>query len=130
MAQLKKTASDLVDEAKSRIENLSVEAFAEELARGEALVVDIREAEERVVDGAIPGTVHAPRGMLEFYADPGNRFHRPEFEPDRRIILHCAAGGRSALAAAALADMGYTNVAHLESGFEGWRKAGKPVETE
>jgi rhodanese-related sulfurtransferase len=130
MAQLKKTASDLVDEAKSRIENLSVEEFAEELARGEALVVDIREAEERVVDGAIPGTVHAPRGMLEFYADPGNRFHRPEFEPDRRIILHCAAGGRSALAAAALADMGYTNVAHLESGFEGWRKAGKPVETE
>jgi rhodanese-related sulfurtransferase len=130
MAELKKTASDLVAQAKSRVENLSVEEFAEELARGQALVIDIREAEERMVDGAIPGTVHAPRGMLEFYADPTNRFHRPEFEPERRIILHCGGGGRSALAAATLMDMGYTDVAHLESGFEGWRKAGKPVETE
>jgi rhodanese-related sulfurtransferase len=130
MAELKKTASDLVAQAKSRIENLSVEEFAEELARGQALVIDIREAEERVVDGAIPGTVHAPRGMLEFYADPGNPFHRPEFDPGRRIILHCGGGGRSALATAALQDMGYTDVAHLESGFDGWRKAGKPVESE
>jgi rhodanese-related sulfurtransferase len=130
MAELKKTASDLVAQAKSRIENLSVEEFAEELARGEAVVVDIREAEERLVDGAIPGTVHAPRGMIEFYADPTNRFHRPDFDPGRRIILHCSAGGRSALAAAALQEMGYTDVAHLESGFEGWRQAGKPVETE
>jgi rhodanese-related sulfurtransferase len=129
MAELKKTASDLVAQAKSRIENLSLEQFAEELAAGQAVVIDIREAEERVVEGAIPGTVHAPRGMLEFYADPSSRFHRPEFDPDRRIILHCSAGGRSALAVAALLDMGYTNVAHLESGFEGWRKAGKPVES-
>jgi rhodanese-related sulfurtransferase len=130
MAELKKTASDLVAQAKSRIENLSVEQVAEELAQGQALVIDIREAEERVVDGAIPGTVHAPRGMLEFYADPSSRFHRPEFDPQRRIILHCSAGGRSALAAATLLDMGYTDVAHLESGFEGWRQAGKPIETE
>jgi rhodanese-related sulfurtransferase len=129
MAELKKTASDLVAQAKSRIENLSVEQVAEELARGQALVIDVREAEERVVDGAIPGTVHAPRGMLEFYADPSNQFHRPEFDPQRRI-LHCSAGGRSALAAATLVDMGYTDVAHLESGFEGWRQAGKPIERE
>ncbi len=129
MAELKRTASELVDQAMSRIENLSVDEFAEELAAGRAMVVDIREAEERVVDGAIPGTVHAPRGMLEFYADPTDRFHRPEFEPDRRIVLHCSGGRRSALAVALLQDMGYTNVAHLESGFEGWRKAGKPVES-
>jgi rhodanese-related sulfurtransferase len=129
MAELKRKAADLVAEAKGRIENLSVDEVADELAGG-ATVIDIREAEERLERGAIPGSVHAPRGMLEFYADPESKYHRPEFDPDARIILHCAAGGRSALAAAVLQDMGYTNVAHLESGFEGWSKAGRPVERE
>lgn len=124
--ELRKTAADLVAEAKRRIENLSVEQVESELASGDALLVDIREAEERE-RGAIPGSTHAPRGMLEFYADPTSRYHRPEFEPDRRIIVHCAAGGRSALATATLQEMGYTNVAHLEPGFEGWSKAGKDV---
>jgi len=130
MAELKQKASDLVAEAKGRIENLSVDQVADELAAGDAVAIDIREAEERLERGAIPGSVHAPRGMLEFYADPASRYHRPEFDPDRRLILHCAAGGRSALATAVLQDMGYTNIAHLESGFEGWSKAGRPVERE
>lgn len=124
--QLRKSAADLVAEAKRRVENLSVEQVESELASGDALLVDIREAEERA-RGAIPGSVHAPRGMLEFYADPTSKYHRAEFEPDRRIIIHCAAGGRSALATATLQEMGYTNVAHLEPGFEGWSKAGKDV---
>ncbi|MDO8505987.1 MAG: rhodanese-like domain-containing protein, partial [Candidatus Limnocylindria bacterium] len=50
-------------------------------------------------------------------------------DPERRIILHCATGGRSALAAAALQDMGYTNVAHLDGGFKAWAAAGRPIET-
>ncbi len=66
--------------------------------------------------------------MLEFYADPTNSYHRPEFAPNRRTILHCASGGRSALAADTLRQLGYTNVAHLEGGLNAWRDSGHPVE--
>ena len=66
--------------------------------------------------------------MLEFYADPTSSYHRPEFAPDRRVILHCAAGGRSVLAADTLQQMGYTNVAHLDGGFRAWKESGQPVE--
>jgi rhodanese-related sulfurtransferase len=66
--------------------------------------------------------------MLEFYADPTSSYHRAEFDPARRIILTCAGGGRSALAAVTLQEMGYDNVAHLESGVNGWIAQGLPVE--
>jgi rhodanese-related sulfurtransferase len=66
--------------------------------------------------------------MLEFWADPSSAYHRAEFVPNRRLILHCAGGGRSALAADTLQQMGYTNVAHLDGGFTPWRDAGQPVE--
>lgn len=70
----------------------------------------------------------APRGMLEFWADPKSNYHRDEFDPERRIILHCASGGRSALAAAMMQDLGYTNVAHMDGGFNAWKASGKPIE--
>ena len=123
-----KTAADLVAGAKQRIQNLTVDQAAEEIERGDALLVDLREPEERQEQGAIPGTVHAPRGMLEFWADPTSSYHRAEFDPDRRIILHCAGGGRSALAADTLQQMGYGNVAHLDGGFSAWKAAAQPVE--
>ena len=123
-----KAAAQLVAEAKQRVENLTVEQTAAELERGDALLVDLREPDERAQQGAIPGAVAAPRGMLEFWADPTSSYHRPEFAPDRRIVLHCASGGRSALAADMLQQMGYTKVAHLDGGFKAWKEAGRPVE--
>ena len=75
-------------------------------------------------DGVIPGAAHAPRGMLEFYADPTSPYHRKEFDPARRVVLHCASGGRSALAADTLKQMGYQNVAHLDGGFKALEGAG------
>ena len=123
-----KTAAQMIAEAKQRVENLSVDQVAAELEQGDVLLVDVREPEERAEHGAIPGAVHAPRGMLEFYADPSNPYHRPEFDPGRRVILHCAAGGRSALAADALQQLGYANVAHLDGGLTAWNEAVKPVE--
>ena len=123
-----KTAAQLVSEAKQRVSNLGVEQVAAELERGDALLVDLREPDERAQEGSIPGAVHVSRGMLEFYADPTSSYHRPEFAPDRRVILRCAAGGRSALAADTLQQMGYTNVAHLDGGFRAWKEAGQPVE--
>lgn len=121
------SAMQRVRDAKKRIENLSVDEVAQELERG-ALLVDLRESEERRERGTIPGAVHMPRGMMEFYADATLPYHRPELTPERRIILHCASGGRSALAADLLRDMGYTNVAHLDGGMNAWAAAGHPIE--
>lgn len=123
-----KRAWDLVTAAKSGIENVSVEEADAERIAGTALIVDVREPEERFANGAIPGALHAPRGRLEFLVDPNSGYHWQQFDPDRRIILHCSAGGRSVLATATLKQMGYADVASLEGGFEAWKKAGKPVE--
>lgn len=122
------SVSDMVKAAKARIENLDVDAVEKELGHG-AMLIDLRESEELASNGRIPGSVHIPRGMIEFRADASSPYHQEGLDPDARIVLHCAAGGRSALAAAALQDMGFTNVAHLESGFGGWKDAGKPVES-
>ncbi len=122
-----KTAAQMVQEAKQHVENLTVEQVASELEQGNALLVDIREPNE-LEQGVIPGAVSAPRGMLEFYADPTSPYHRNEFDPRRRVILHCASGGRSALAADTLQQMGYTNVAHLDGGFRAWKEARQSVE--
>jgi rhodanese-related sulfurtransferase len=118
-----KTAADLVSQAKSNVENLTPEQVAQELHAG-ATVVDLREPAELANDGMIEGAVHAPRGMLEFWADPSSPYHRAEFDPARRTILYCASGGRSALAAAALRELDYNNVAHLDGGIKGWVQAG------
>jgi len=123
------TAAGMVAAAKTRIENLSVSDVAEELAAGDVMLVDIREPDERAVSGMIPGALHAVRGMLEFYADPTSPYHRPEFEFDRRVVLYCASGGRSALAADTLRQLGYTRAAHLDGGIKAWIAAGQPVES-
>lgn len=117
-----------VDEAKKRVENLSNEDFQRELREGRALVVDIRDVRERWREGTVPGARSAPRGMLEFWADPESPYYKQYFQPDRRTIVYCAGGMRSALAAAALKDLGFTDVAHLEGGFDGWRDWGGEVE--
>ena len=116
-----KSAADLVAEAKSQVENLDVEQVAAEIEGGDVQVVDVREAEELAATGRIPGAVHVPRGLLEFKAAEA-------IDPSKRVILHCAVGGRSALAVRTLQEMGYTNVAHLDGGFTAWAQAGKPVD--
>ncbi len=124
-----KKAWDLVDAAKQRIQNLSIADLKREQAeQTDLLLVDIREIQERVDLGTIPGAQHVARGMLEFWADPSSEYFRTFFQPERRTVLFCAGGGRSALAADALQQMGYTNVAHLDVGFSGWKAAGEPVE--
>ena len=123
-----KAAKDMVAEAKAQVENLSPQQVAEEAENG-AVIVDIRDGEERQKEGTLPGSVHVSRGMLEFRADPSSPYHNAALEPDKRVILHCASGGRSALAAKTLKEMGYRNVAHLDGGFTAWKEQGMPVET-
>ncbi len=119
----------VIDQQKAHIENLGVESLKRELeSNPDLLLVDIREIQERVDLGTIPGSTHVPRGMLEFWADPASPYYRDYFQQDRRTVLFCAGGGRSVLATRALEDMGFTDVAHLESGFGGWKEAGESVE--
>lgn len=125
---MKKSAAELVAEAKAQIENLDVAAVESEIASDDVVLVDIRDAAELEAAGRIPGSVHIPRGMLEFRADPSTPYHQEPLDPGKRVILHCASGGRSALAAATLKEMGYERVAHLDGGFNAWKEAGKPTE--
>ncbi len=125
---LKKTAADLVQEARARItEADSAESLT--LARDpDVVIVDIRDVRERRKTGWIPGSVHAPRGMLEFWIDPDSPYHRDVFaQKGKRYVLHCASGWRSALATATLNDMGF-DCLHLSDGFKGWVAAGGAVE--
>jgi rhodanese-related sulfurtransferase len=122
-----RNVATMVAEAKAQAEALSPDQVTEEAKTG-ALLVDLREPEERVAQGTVPGAVFAPRGMLEFWADPDSPYHRAEFDPSRRLILYCASGGRSALAATTLSEMGFDDVAHLDGGLKAWKEAGHPVE--
>ena len=122
----RKTAAQLVQEARAAIDNLTPDQVQAEVDAGKAVLVDIRDSAE-LSTGVIPGAVHAPRGMLEFHADPASAYHKPELKPDARVILYCASGGRSALAVESLRELGYVNVAHLDGGFKSWQAAGKPI---
>jgi rhodanese-related sulfurtransferase len=122
-----KSVAQLVAAAKQHIENLTPDQVAAELTTGQPLLVDLREADELAQSGTIPGGVHAPRGMLEFYADPASPYHRPDFDPQRQTILYCASGGRSALAVEALQQLGYSDVAHLDGGLKAWSASGGEV---
>ena len=113
--------------AKAGIENLSPAEVKLELEQKEVLLVDLREPHE-TSDGVIAGAVHVPRGMLEFHADPTTPYHIKAFDRGRRVILYCASGGRSALAARTLQELGYSDVAHLAGGIKAWREAGQRVE--
>lgn len=124
---LETSAAEMVAAAKARIERLSPEQVATALTQ-DVVLIDLREEDEVRAEGWIAGSLRAPRGMLEFWADPSSRYHRVEFDPRRRLILYSASGGRSALAAATLQEMGYRRIAHLEGGLRAWMEAGKPVE--
>ena len=127
-APRRRNINDLVAEAKTRIEELSVEELQAEIEAGDVTVVDIRDIRERWERGAIPGAKSMPRGMLEFWFDPESPYYKGGFDFGNRYVVYCAGGGRSALATRALEDLGYTNVAHLTVGFNGWKAAGGAVE--
>lgn len=123
------TVSALVAAARQGIENLAVEEVLDALGDPEVTIVDVREPAEVTSSGTIPGALCVPRGLLEFRADPTSPVHDATLDPRRRTILYCASGGRSALAAATLRELGYPDVAHLDGGFTAWTDAGLDVHT-
>ena len=123
-----KGSKELVAEANAEVHTwTTVEAIAA-VGRPDVAFIDIREPEERARDGQIPGADPAPRGMLEFYADPESPYHKPVFSSGKTLLLYCASAGRSALAAKSLKDMGLAKVAHVGGGFKAWVAANGPVE--
>lgn len=120
----------LVDEAMAQVKTYSVGQVKQRLGDPALQVVDIRDIRELQAEGTVPGSFHAPRGMLEFWVDPASPYHKKLFADEaREFVLFCGAGWRSALATKTLQDMGMTNVAHIDGGFGEWVKQGGPTET-
>lgn len=127
MAKLKKGVAELVAEAKAGIEEIETQDLIAMMDDPKLLIVDIRDVRERRRLGFIPGSYHAPRGMVEFWVDPDSPYFKEVFGEDRKFVFHCASGWRSALTVATLKEMGF-EAAHLREGFSTWEKHGGPVE--
>jgi len=117
----------LIDEANAKIQTRPINDAKELYDNSNIVFVDIREIRELERDGMIPGALHAPRGMLEFWVDPKSPYHKEVFSTDKEFILYCASAWRSALATATLQEMGLTSVSHLEGGFKAWKEAGLAI---
>ena len=122
---MSKTAMEMIGEARAQVGTVAPKEAADELGTG-AVLVDVREPEEWQ-HGHINGSVPAPRGLLEFFADPASPRHKAQLDPGRRMIVVCASGARASLAAATLKAMGYSDVAILDGGLKGWTEAGLPT---
>lgn len=123
---------DFVKAARSCIRECSADELQAKIdAAEDMLLVDVRESSEHE-QGHLPGAKLIPRGILEAAADPSYSKHVPELANarDRQVVLYCATGGRSAMAAAVLQMMGFRNVLSLDGGFSEWEKTGRPVTTE
>ena len=118
----------LLKDANARIVTRTVEETRALLSDENIVLVDIRDPRELERDGKVPGAFHAPRGMLEFWVDPESPYFKPIFaDESKHFVLFCGGGWRSALSAAALQDMGMTNVSHVEGGFTAWKESGGPI---
>lgn len=129
MQTFTKSAAQLVAAAEAEITALSPSDLQHRITgENPPVLIDIRDIRELSKSGRIVGSVHAPRGMLEFWADPESPYHRDVFSKNDHLVLYCAAGWRSALATKTLQDMGMTGLAHLDGGFAAWLEADLPVE--
>ncbi len=125
---MKISAKQLVADANAEIETVSVEAAKKLLGDENIVFIDIRDVRELARDGRIPGAMHMPRGMLEFWVDPESPYYRDVFGSGKKFIFFCAGALRSALATQQVQRMGLEPVAHLEGGFGAWRDAGGPID--
>jgi len=121
-------AKQLLEEARKEITEIPAAEAIALLNDPNVVIVDIRDPRELSIEGRIPGSFHAPRGMLEFWIDPASPYFKPLFGQDKRFVFHCAAGARSALATQTVQRMGLKPVAHIAGGLAAWKGAGGPIE--
>jgi len=117
----------MVDEAKARIETISLEDAKGRLGREGTVFVDLRDVRELEREGMIPGAFHCPRGMLEFWIDPDSPYHKDVFDGDKEFVFYCNGAWRSALATDVARQMGLERVVEMDGGFAEWKKKGYPV---
>lgn len=127
MTKLKKSVSEMVKDARARIEEVETDDAITLIDDPNVVFVDLRDIRERQRSGFIPGSFHCPRGMAEFWVDPDSPYFKETFAQDKKFVFHCASGWRSALTVATLQDMGF-EAAHLKEGFTSWVKQGGSVE--
>ena len=121
------SVKQMLEAANAAVPKISPEKAREMIAKGNALVVDVRDGPEVQASGKVAGAVHVSRGMLEFRADPDLPSHDKNFSKDKEVIVYCGSGGRAALAGKMLKDLGYERVYNL-GGFKDWADAGGAVE--
>ena len=127
MKKLQLTAAQMVGDARARINEIETADLIAKLDDPNLVIIDIRDIRERQKTGFIPGSYHAPRGMIEFWVDPESPYFKPVFgENGNHYVFHCASGWRSALSVATLQDMGF-EASHLKHGFSDWVKQGGPT---
>jgi rhodanese-related sulfurtransferase len=117
----------MMEAATAAVPRVTPAQAREMMAKGNTLVVDVRDGQELAQTGKVAGAVHVPRGMLEFRADPESQYHDQNFSKDKAVITYCASGGRAALAGKTLKDLGYEHVYNL-GGFKDWADGGGPVD--
>ena len=117
----------LIAEALSKIETLNLEQANALLGDADTSFIDIRDIRELEREGMLPGALHAPRGMLEFWVDPQSPYYKPVFGEGKRLVLYCASAWRSALATETLQRMGVPRVCHIAGGFTAWKAAQLPI---
>jgi rhodanese-related sulfurtransferase len=117
--QMATSVKQMLEAANAVVPKIKPDQASEIIKKGNALVVDVRDAPEVAASGKIAGAVNVSRGMLEFRADPESPYHDRNFEKNKTVILYCASGGRAALAGKLLKDMGYNEVYNV-GGFKDW----------
>jgi rhodanese-related sulfurtransferase len=121
------TLKQMMEAANAVVPKITPDEAREMIGKGNALVVDVRDAPELQTRGKVAGAVHVSRGMLEFRADPDSPSHDKNFAKDKNVVLYCGSGGRAALAGKLLKDMGYQHVYNLGA-FKDWAESGGATE--
>jgi rhodanese-related sulfurtransferase len=121
------SSKQMVEAANAIVPRITPAEAKELMAKGNTLVVDVRDAPEVEKTGKVAGAVNVSRGMLEFRADPESPYHDKNFSKDKTVIVYCASGGRSALSGKTLTDMGYSKVYNL-GGFKDWADSGGAID--
>jgi len=121
------SVKQMLEAANAAVPKITPAEAREMIGKGNALVVDVRDAPELEKSGKVAGAVHVSRGMLEFRADPESPSHDRNFAKDKNVVVYCGSGGRAALAGKLLKDMGYQHVYNL-GGFKDWAESGGAIE--
>ena len=123
MSRLTKGVKDLLAEAMSNVAALEIDDAKKLVDDDSTQFIDVRDANEWSSTGMVANATGASRGMLEFIADPDSPYYNPVFSPNKQLVLYCAKGPRSALAAWSLKQMGFEKVCYLNGGFNAWLDA-------